>query len=499
MITQEFEFRAPDKLDEALTLLAEGGDDIKLLSGGMSLMPMMALGLVRPRMVISLNRIEGRGYVKEDRDALRIGAGTRHYEILRDPLIARHCSLLSEAAAFIGDTQVRNRGTIGGSLAHADPAADYSPVLVAAGARMIVRSLRGEREIAADKFFTNLMETALAPDEIVTEVLVPKLGAARGAYTRLHRVEGNFAIVNAAVILSDASARVALGGVGSTPVALDVSAELSRGVNGAALEAVGRRVRAACTDAPADLNASADYRRQMAAVFAERAFTIAAGRAPSQQTPEVGRKPAAPAPAQRKPATGTIGGPLRTAIAVSVNGQPRRLEADNRMVLADLLREVIGLTGTHIGCGTGSCGACTVMLDGRTVKSCSVLAADVDGCAVGRSNRRPPTLTICIRCRSPSCATTANSAATARPGWCCRRCNCCATIPTLTRPRSGTASPATFADAPAISSSSMRFPTRRARSAPASRSRRHSGGGWTALRGGAQPRLGAGLTAGPAG
>ena len=255
-------------------------------------------------------------------------------------------------------------------------------MLVAAGARVIVRSLRGEREIAADKFFTNLMETALKPDEIVTEVIVPKLGAARGAYTRLHRVEGNFAIVNAAAILSDKHARIALGGVGSTPVALDVSAELSRGFNAGALEAIGRRVRAACTDAPADLNASAEYRREMAAVYAERALAVAAGRTPSQQTPEAGRKSVPAASAPRKTATGAVGGALRTAIAVSVNGQARRLEADNRMVLADLLRDVIGLTGTHIGCGTGSCGACTVMLDGRTVKSCSVLAADVDGCAV---------------------------------------------------------------------------------------------------------------------
>jgi carbon-monoxide dehydrogenase medium subunit len=100
MIIQEFEFRAPDKLDEALAVVAEGGDDIKLLSGGMSLMPMMALGLVRPRLVLSLNRIDGRNYVREDRDALRIGAGMRHYEIVRDPMIARHCAVLAEAAAW---------------------------------------------------------------------------------------------------------------------------------------------------------------------------------------------------------------------------------------------------------------------------------------------------------------------------------------------------------------------------------------------------------------
>jgi CO/xanthine dehydrogenase FAD-binding subunit/aerobic-type carbon monoxide dehydrogenase small subunit (CoxS/CutS family) len=380
MITQEFEFRSPDKLEEALNVLAGGGDDIKLLSGGMSLMPMMALGLVRPRIVLSLNRIEGRGFVREDRDALRIGAGTRHYEILRDAMVARHCPPLAEAAAFIGDTQVRNRGTIGGSLAHADPAADYGPVLAVTGARIVARSKRGDREIPAGKFFTNLMETALERDEVLTEVIVPKLGSARGAYARLHRVEGNFAIVNAAAILSDKAARVALGGVGTTPLAIDVSAELGRGLNDEALEAVGRRVRAACTDVPSDLNATADYRRQMAALYAQRAISAAAGRTASQ---------AGPAPAgtaagsiARKIAPGTIGGALRTAIALSVNGKERRVEADNRMVLADLLRDVIGLTGTHIGCGTGSCGACTVMLNGRTVKSCSVLAADVDGCSV---------------------------------------------------------------------------------------------------------------------
>src|SRR5262249_36307691 len=254
MITEEFEFRSPDKLDEALALLADGGGEVKLLSGGMSLMPMMALGLVGPRMVLSLNRIGGRNYVREDRDTLRIGAGTRHYEIARDPLIASDFSLLAQAAGFIGDPQVRNRGTIGGSMAHADPAADYSPVLVAAGARVLVRSRRGEREIAAREFFTNLMETALAPDEILVEVIVPRLGAARGAYARLHRLEGNFAIVNAAAIVGHDGARVALGGVGVTPVALDVSAELARGAGPEALAAVGRRVREACGDAPSDLN-----------------------------------------------------------------------------------------------------------------------------------------------------------------------------------------------------------------------------------------------------
>ena len=356
--------------------------------------------------------------MREDRDALRIGAGTRHYEILRDPLIARHCAVLAEAAAFIGDMQVRNRGTIGGSLAHADPAADYSPVLVAAGARVIVRSVRGEREIAADKFFTNLMETALKPDEIVTEVLVPKLGAARGAYTRLHRVEGNFAIVNAAAILSDKHARIALGGVGSTPVALDVSAELSRGLNADALEAVGRRVRAACTDAPADLNASADYRRQMAAVYAERALAVAAGRTPSQQTPEAGRKPAPAASAPRKTADrrdrrsaphrdrgfGKRAGAAARGRQPDGAGRPaaRGDWADrhaHRLRHRKLRRVHRDARRAH----------------GQRVARCWPRTST--DARSRRSNRWPPTSIICIRCRSPSCAITASNAATARPGW----------------------------------------------------------------------------------
>src|SRR5262249_41653370 len=163
------------------------------------------------------------------------------------------------------------------------------PVLVAAGARVLVRSRRGEREIAAREFFTNLMETALAPDEILVEVIVPRLGAARGAYARLHRLEGNFAIVNAAAIVGHDGARGALGGVGGTPVALDVSAELARGAGPEALAAVGRRVREACGDAPSDLNATAEYRRQMAALYAERALAVAAGNTPSQKAPHATR------------------------------------------------------------------------------------------------------------------------------------------------------------------------------------------------------------------
>lgn len=276
MITQEFDFRAPRELDEVLRLLADNADGAKLLAGGMSLVPMMTLGLVQPRVVISLNHVAGTAYIREDGATLRIGAGTTHAEIARDPLVARHCPVLAEAAREIGDVQVRNRGTIGGSLVHADPAADYLPVMAVVGARVIVRSVSDRREVPASGFFTGLMQTAVAPNELLVELVIPKLKA-RAAYRRLHRIEGNFAIVNAAATVEGAggAARVALGGVGAAPLTLDVSAELRGGATSDAFEAAGRRVYEATADAPEDLNATAEYRRRMAAVYARRALAAA--------------------------------------------------------------------------------------------------------------------------------------------------------------------------------------------------------------------------------
>jgi aerobic carbon-monoxide dehydrogenase medium subunit len=246
----------------------------------MSLVPMMTLGLVRPLVVISLNHLSSLSYVREEGDDLRIGAGTRHAEIARDPLIARHCPMLAQAARCIGDVQVRNRGTIGGSLAHADPAADYLPVIAAADARIRVRSLSGQRELRAEDFFTGLMQTALSSEEVLVELAIPKLRA-HTAYQRLHRIEGNFAIVNAAAVVDPAQqrARVAIGAVGPAPLTLDVSAELRQGASAAAFDAIAKRVYEAASDAPDDLNAGPEYRRRMAGLYACRAIQAAYAKA----------------------------------------------------------------------------------------------------------------------------------------------------------------------------------------------------------------------------
>ena len=282
MISTEIDFQTPKKLSEVLSLLQLYGADAKILAGGMSLVPMMTLGLLHPERVISLNHVEGLDYVRDDGKVLRVGALTRHATIRSNALIKQHVPLLAEAAEFIGDPQVRNRGTIGGSIAHADPAADYLPVSLAVGAQYRLQKANGERTVAAKDFFRDLMTTLLADDELLTEVVFPKLASGAGSsYQRLHRVEGNFAIVSAAAVVEPGlnGARISLGGVGPIPVLIDVGARLARGASDAALDAIANDAFAASGEAYGDLNGDAAYRRAMARVYARRAAKVAAARA----------------------------------------------------------------------------------------------------------------------------------------------------------------------------------------------------------------------------
>jgi carbon-monoxide dehydrogenase medium subunit len=280
MITQEIEFHAPRSVPEVLALLAEHGDEAKILGGGMSLLPTMNLGLARPEILISLNHVDELAYIREAGDELLIGARTRHAEVVSDPLVAAHVPILAEAAKVIGDVQVRNRGTVGGSIAHADPAADYLPVLAVLGASIVVRNAAAERIVPAADFFVDIMMTALQPDELVAEVRVPKLpSGSGGAYRRLARVEGSFAIVNAAALVSRDAVRVAIGGIAGRPVVVDLTAVTGGTINAGTLDALGSEIRAACPEPYADLNGDAEYRREMAVVYARRALEAAAERA----------------------------------------------------------------------------------------------------------------------------------------------------------------------------------------------------------------------------
>jgi len=280
VITSEFEFFAPESLDEALALLGSGDEDVKVLSGGMSLVPMMRLGLVHPQKIVSLNRVQGMDLIEIRDDALFIGATARHARIATHGEIAARVPVLSMAASAIGDVQIRHRGTIGGSLAHADPAADYPTAMTALGARFHLRSADAQRTLTAESFFLDVMTTALAPEELLVGIEIPLPPAGSGyAHERLRRVEGAYPIVLATALIQPdrSSARLALGGVAGCPYLLELeSAHLDGGDT--ALASIAQRAREAASGAQADLNGSAEYRQAMAGVYARRAVSAALGR-----------------------------------------------------------------------------------------------------------------------------------------------------------------------------------------------------------------------------
>lgn len=275
MLAADFEFHAPTDLAHALQLLVEKGPGAKVLAGGMSMVPAVNLGLLRPECVVSLNHVAGLDFLDDSCDELRIGALVRHARIAADPVIRTHAPALADAASVIGDVQVRNRGTIGGSVAHADPAADYLPVLVAFDATLVLQGPSGSRELPARGFFLDVMMTALSPDEIVSEIRVPKLsGGAGSGYARLARVEGSFAIVNAAAVVDGTRCVIGIGGAVPTPVVVQIDLE-ARDEDEATLKRVADAARDACADTYDDLSGSADYRRAMAGVYARRAVELA--------------------------------------------------------------------------------------------------------------------------------------------------------------------------------------------------------------------------------
>src|SRR5690349_5539386 len=216
MYPASFEYLRPNGIDDAVELLRRHGDDAKLLAGGQSLVPMMKLRVARPKYLIDIHRIAGLNYIREEEGSISIGATTRHVEIEQSPLIREKLSILAQAAAEIGDAQVRNRGTIGGGLAEADPVGDYGPVALALDARMKCVRPSGVREIPATEFFTFAYTTALEPDEILMEIIFPlPPKGSTGVYHKLEKVAGDFAIASAAVQLDvDANCACAAIGIG---------------------------------------------------------------------------------------------------------------------------------------------------------------------------------------------------------------------------------------------------------------------------------------------
>ena len=274
MIPASFDYVRAGSADEAIAALAEHGDDAKVLAGGMSLIPLMKLRLATPAVLVDVGRVRDLSYVRDAGDHVAIGALTRHRDVETSDLLAQQCGVLRGVAAEVGDNQVRHRGTLGGSVSHGDPASDLPAVLLALDATFVVRGPSGERTIAAGDFFQGFLETALAPDELLTEIRVPKAGAGGWAYQKFNRRAQDWAIVGALAVGTNGGTRVALVNMGSTPLR---ASAVEQALAGGASVADAAEHAADGTEAPSDLNATPEFREHLARVLVRRALEAASG------------------------------------------------------------------------------------------------------------------------------------------------------------------------------------------------------------------------------
>jgi len=287
MIAQNFEYVVPASLGEAVNLLQKHGGRAKILAGGHSLIPMMKLRLAAPEFLIDIGKIPELSYIKEEGGKVRIGALTTHYTIETSDVIRRTLPAIADAAGFIGDVQVRNKGTIGGSIAHADPAADYPASILAFNATIVTLGSKGERQIPASKFFVDMLTTALDENEIVREIQIPvKAGRVGSAYLKMAQKASGFAICGAAAVVeldgSGALSNVAIGitGIGNRAFRASKTEAALKGQKPSA-DALKKACEHASDGIIAldDIHASADYRLDLARVFARRALKAAIDRA----------------------------------------------------------------------------------------------------------------------------------------------------------------------------------------------------------------------------
>ncbi len=271
MIPAAFDYIEADSADAAIAALAEHGDDAKLLAGGHSLVPLMKFRLAAPSVLVGIGNLDDLSYINDAGDHVAIGALTKHHAVQHSDLLRTEAPILAHVAGQVGDPQVRHRGTLGGSLAHGDPASDLPAALLALGGSVVIRGPRGEREVAATDFFTGFLETALEPDELLTEVRVPKAAGAGWSYQKFNRRAQDWAIVGVAAVGGDVN-QVALVNMGPTPMrSAAVEAALASGSSAADAAAVA----AEGTSPPEDLNGDTDYRSHLARVLVGRALSEA--------------------------------------------------------------------------------------------------------------------------------------------------------------------------------------------------------------------------------
>jgi aerobic carbon-monoxide dehydrogenase medium subunit len=279
MIPAAFDYLAPDTLEEAIGALDRGGEDAKLLAGGHSLLPLMKLRLAAPTLLVDLRKVPGLHGVAREAGMWRIGAMTPHAELERTPQLG----IVSRAAATIADPQVRNRGTIGGSLAHGDPASDLPAVMLVCDASVTLQGRDGQRTLAADELFRDYLETALAPDEVLTEVRLPVMDGWSHGYEKFNRRSEDWAMVAVSAIVKQTGdvcedVRIGLTHMGPVPMRGTAVEQALRGqaLSAETIAAAAERADEG-TDPPADLNASSEYKRHLARVLTRRALEQAAG------------------------------------------------------------------------------------------------------------------------------------------------------------------------------------------------------------------------------
>jgi aerobic carbon-monoxide dehydrogenase medium subunit len=278
VIPAGFDYEVAESVEHAIELLGRS-EEAKLLAGGHSLLPAMKLRLARPEFLVDVGRLRDLSYVREDGDTVAIGALTRHKDVASSPVLQEHCAIISFTAGQVGDPQVRHRGTIGGSLAHGDPASDLPSVVLALDGELVARGPKGDREIPARDFFTGVFQTALEPNEMLVEVRVPKLGAAGWAYAKMARRAQDWATVAVAAVVEGNGkverAAIALTNMGGTSLRAVAAEEALLGgasiADAAALAAQG-------TEPPADHAASSEFREHLARVLTRRALEEAASR-----------------------------------------------------------------------------------------------------------------------------------------------------------------------------------------------------------------------------
>ena len=363
-----FSYRRPGTLEEALDLLAEHGDEAAVLAGGQTLMPMLAMRLSRPSVLIDINRVPGLDHIADERGVVRIGALVRYADLEDSAVVRERLPLVARALPHVAHVAVRNRGTIGGSLALADPAAEMPACAVALGAELVLASRDGRRTVAAEDYFQDVYETARRDDELLVEVRVPVADQGeRIAFEELSRRHGDFAIVGLACRVTVTESRfrdpcLVFFGSERRPT---VAAGAARALDGRAWDAAAAR----------------DLTEALAARPGPDGEPRGEQGVQAPPRPRAGR---AHAGAPGRGRVGPPGGAMEETldITLTVNGAPVSRRVPVRRHLVDFLRQDLGLTGSHLGCEHGVCGACTVRVDGRIVRGCLMLAVQADGSAV---------------------------------------------------------------------------------------------------------------------